>query len=102
MFIDTKRVVALEYIFYQKEGGNYSRLRHHVDQANEAEQHKLGAEEYDWVKTNLQNNFTNKPIVLDGFGNHLEGQNDEPRFMEANDGCVVEAIISLWNISKTG
>lgn len=117
MFIDNKRMVSLEYIFYQKSiddkgKSNYQTAREHVEGNLNDDEHMLGAEEY--VKnieeaTKQTNAFTNKPIVYDTKPERqncfLDEMGDNHMIHSNKDGSEdyqVECMITLWNISKAG
>ena len=147
MFITDKKVVALEYIFYQKKGGNYYRLngdyQHEIPEGLEKQklidpttviEHPLGTDSY--PDLNIRQNpmcaFQQKPVNLtqnetsyleEKRTRKIKDHNGKTNvcFMETQtaretnktdekgdpikvygEDALVEALISLWEISAKG
>ena len=58
MFINEKKVVALEYIFYQKQGSNIHKI---IKDKKRSEKHPLGVDYYITGEDNVLSGFKEKP-----------------------------------------
>ena len=83
IFIDNKHIVALEYIFYARENGNYHRLVKQKVEKEKGSKDQLGLTNYSTDENNGNNAFQDMPrfysVLRKNYINeHVEGADYQP------------------------